>query len=192
MEQIRSFIAIDLTDDLRSRLARLEASLQAGGRFRAKWVKPESIHLTLKFLGDVAADKITAIGDALTEAAQGIPPFNLEVGELGAFPNLSRTQVVWVGISGEMDKLELLRERIETNLELLGFAPEKRAFRPHLTVARLYSGASQEERREFGRHIAQTRFESAFLLVTAVRLMKSQLTPAGAVYTRRDSAELTG
>ncbi len=192
MEQIRSFIAIELTDELRRRLGQLEANLEAGGRYRAKWVKPESIHLTLKFLGDVAADRIAGIGEAISEAARGIPPFSLEVAKLGAFPNLDRVQVVWVGIGGELDKLGRLQERLESNLEPLGFAPEKRVFRPHLTIARLHNGASGEERREFGRHIAAAGFDPVALPVKAVNLMKSQLTRAGALYSRLHSAELTG
>ncbi len=77
MEQVRSFIAIELTDKLRRRLGQLETSLEAGGRYRAKWVKPDSIHLTLKFLGDVAGDRIAGIGGAISEAVRGIPPFSL-------------------------------------------------------------------------------------------------------------------
>lgn len=192
MEQIRSFIAIELPDELRRRLGQLETSLEAGGRYRAKWVRPDSIHLTLKFLGDVDADRIAGIGEAISEAARGIPPFSLEVKEPGAFPNLNRVQVVWVGIGGELDKLGRLQERLESNLEPLGFAPEKRAFRPHLTLARLYNGASLEERREFGRHIAAVSFDPVGLPVGAVNLMKSQLTRAGAVYSRLHRAELTG
>lgn len=192
MEQVRSFIAIELPDELRQRLGQLETSLESGGRYRAKWVKPDSIHLTLKFLGSVDADRVAEIGEAISEAARDIPPFSLEVKGPGAFPNLDRVQVVWVGISGELDKIGRLQERLESNLETLGFAPEKRAFRPHLTLARLYNGASVEERREFGRHIAATGFDPVALPVKAVNLMKSQLTRTGAVYSRLHCAKLTG
>ncbi len=95
-------------------------------------------------------------------------------------------------MGGELDQLGRLQERLESNLEPLGFAPEKRAFRPHLTVARLHNGASLEERREFGRHIAAVSFDPVALPVRTVNLMKSQLTPAGAVYSRLHGAELTG
>ncbi|MEE8418765.1 MAG: RNA 2',3'-cyclic phosphodiesterase [Dehalococcoidales bacterium] len=192
MDQVRSFIAIELPDELKRRLGQFETSLESGGRYRAKWVKPGSIHLTLKFLGNVAADRIAEIEEAISEAVRGIPPFSLEVEGPGAFPDLNRVQVVWIGISGAMDKLGRLQKRLESNLEPLGFAPEKRAFRPHLTVARMHNEASVEERREFGRHIADTGFDPVALPVKAVNLMKSQLTRAGGVYSRLHSAELTG
>ena len=81
-----------------------------------KWVDPYSIHLTLKFLGNVAVDRIDPITAAMEEAAQGVSPFPLEVEGLGVFPNLRRVQVVWVGVSGEVDKLAQLQQRLESNL----------------------------------------------------------------------------
>ena len=142
MEQIRSFIAIELPDELKSGLIQLEARLKLDKQPWVKWVNPASIHLTLKFLGNIAVDRTGEITRAMEEAVQGISPFHLEVKELGVFPNLRRVQVAWVGISGEVDKLSQLQKRIETTLTPLGFAPESRAFTPHLTLARLRDQAS--------------------------------------------------
>ena len=191
MEQIRSFIAIELSDELKLGLTHLEPRLKSGNQPWVKWVDPYSIHLTLKFLGGIAADRIGQITRAMEEAAQGISPFHLEVKDLGVFPNLRRVQIVWVGMGGEVDKLGQLQQRIESNLVPLGFAPESRPFTPHLTLARLRNQASSDERQRFGQLIAGTRFEAAYAIkVDAVNLMRSQLTREGAIYSRINSVGL--
>jgi 2'-5' RNA ligase len=191
MEQVRCFIAIGLTDEIKAGLEQLQAQLKSGGQVSIKWVDPYSIHLTLKFLGGVDADKISPITAAMAEAVQGVAPFRLEVKGLGAFPDLRRVQVVWVGVGGEVDKLAHLQQRLESNLAGLGFAPERRRFSPHLTLARVRDRASLYEREGLGRLIAGTKFEADYSLpVAAVSLMKSQLTREGAIYSRISTAEL--
>ena len=191
MEQVRSFIAIELPDELKVGLTQLEAQLKMSKQPWVKWVNPYSIHLTLKFLGSIAADRISEITRAMEEATQGIFPFYLEVKDLGVFPNLRRVQVAWVGISGEADKLSQLQRNLESNLAHLGFAPETRPFTPHLTLARLRNQASLDERQKFGQLIATTRFEATYTIkVDAISLMRSQLTREGAIYSRISSAEL--
>ena len=191
MEQVRSFIAIELPDELKLELNQLEAQLKLGEPPWVKWVDPYGIHLTLKFLGNVAVNRLGDITGALKAAAQGIPPFHLEVKELGVFPNLRRVQVAWVGISGEVDKLSQLQQRIEYNLAPLGFASESRSFTPHLTLARLRDQASLAERQRFGQLIDSTRFKSAHTIeVDAISLMRSQLTREGAIYSRISSVGL--
>jgi len=191
MEQVRSFIAIELPDELKLGLAQLEAQLKMSKQPWVKWVNPYSIHLTLKFLGGIAVDRISEITRAMEEAIQGISPFSLEVKDLGVFPNLRRVQVAWVGISGEVDKLSQLQQHLESNLARLGFAPETRPFTPHLTLARLRNQASLDERQSFGQLIAITRFEATYTIkVDAISLMRSQLTREGAIYSRISSVGL--
>lgn len=191
MEQIRSFIAAELPDELGSWLSQLQARLKADKSPGVKWVDPYGIHLTLKFLGDVAIDKTDAITRAMETASQGISPFNLTIKDLGVFPNLRRVQVVWVGISGEVTKLSQLQQNIEANLAKLGFAPESRAFKPHLTLARLRNQASPDERQKFGQFISDIKFEEAYHFeVNVISLMKSQLTREGAIYSRINSVKL--
>src|SRR4030042_648611 len=183
MEQIRCFIAIELTEEIKAGLSRLQAKLKSANPPSVKWVDPRSTHLTLKFLGDIDADMTSLITEAMGEAAYGIPPFHLEVKGLGVFPNLRRVQVAWVGMSGEIAKLLELQKRIEYKLSGGGFAPELRAFTPHLTLARVRDQASPDERQELGQLIANTKFESVFTFpVDAVSLMRSQLTRGGAFY----------
>ncbi len=191
MEQVRSFIAIELPDELKLELSQLVAKLKSGEQSWVKWVDPYNIHLTLKFLGNVAVDRLDDITGALEKAAQGIAPFHLEIKELGVFPNLRRVQVAWMGISGEVDKLAQLQQRIESNLAPLGFAPESRPFVPHLTLARLRDQALLAERQRFGQLITGTKFEAANAIkVNALSLMKSQLTREGAIYSRISSVGL--
>ncbi len=193
MEQVRSFIAIKLPDELKAGLTRLEAELKLGKLPSVKWVDPSSIHLTLKFLGNIAVDRIPEITRVMEETTRGLSPFHLEVKGLGVFPNLRRVQVAWVGISGEVDKLGQLQQRIDSSLVPLGFTAESRAFTPHLTLARLRDQASPDERQRFGQLIADTRFEASYtIIVAAISLMKSQLTREGAIYSRISSVVLRG
>ena len=191
MEQIRSFIAIELPDDLKLALIRLQEQLKSGKSTSVKWVDPYNIHLTLKFLGNISTSIVDKIARALEEAVRGISPFHLEVKGLGAFPSLKRVQVVWVGITGEVDRLSQLKQRIESGLADLGFVPESRPFTPHLTLARLRDRATPDERQNLGQLIASTNLETAFSLdVYSVHLMRSQLTREGPIYSRISSVKL--
>jgi 2'-5' RNA ligase len=190
MEQVRAFIAIELPTGLKQKLGQLEMQLKAGRQPCVKWVRPDSIHLTLKFLGNIAVDTTAAITEAIAASAQGMTPFHLWVKELGVFPNLKRVQVAWVGISGDVDKLAQLQKRLESNLTPLGFASESRPFTPHLTLARLSERAAADERQAFGQLIASTTFNAGDIEVKDISLMKSQLTRAGAIYTRISQVRL--
>jgi len=191
MEQIRSFIAIELPAELKLELVQLEAQLKSGEQPGVKWVDPNGIHLTMKFLGNIAVDRVEGITRAMEEAVCGISPFQLKVKELGVFPNFKRVQVAWVGLTGEVDKLAQLQKRIESNLTPLGFAPESRPFAPHLTLARLRAQTSPDEKQRFGQLIANTTFEAAHTIeVDAINLMKSQLTREGAIYSQINSIRL--
>ena len=150
-----------------------------------------SIHLTLKFLGNIATDRTGEITKVMEEASQTVSPFHLEVSGLGVFPNLKRVQVVWVGISGEVAKLDQLQQRIESNLARLGFGPESRPFTSHLTLARLRNQASLDERQRFGQLITSTKFEAVHgIKVDTISLMKSHLTREGAIHSRISSVRL--
>ncbi len=191
MEPIRSFIAIELPDEFKLALARLQEQLKSGKPAPVRWVDPHGIHLTLKFLGNISSDMAGRITTALEEAARGIPPFRLEAKGLGAFPSLKRARVVWAGISGEMERLRQLQQRIESGLAPLGFVPESRPFTPHLTLARLREQAAPDESLRLGQLIAGTSFATAYAIdVAQVHLVRSQLTRAGAVYSRISSVKL--
>lgn len=184
-EQIRSFIAIELPQNVKNGLAKLLSELGETRHPFVKWVNPESIHLTLKFLGNIPFKQVAEINRLMEEAVQGTLPFHLEVSELGAFPNLKRPRVLWVSIKGEIDTLLSLQQSIDSALAPLGFAEEKRPFTPHLTLARLRERTSPAERKIFAELVMSTNFESSYPLeVKTISLMRSQLLPEGAIYTR--------
>jgi len=183
-EQIRSFVAVELPEEAKKGLARLKKELEKDEHKFVKWVDPRGIHLTLKFLGNIPSRRVTEITEAMGKAVQGISPFRLEISGLGAFPSLKQARVLWVGIGGELDQLSTLQQNIDSVLAALGFAREERPFVPHLTLARIREGASPPERRGFGELVGSTVFEDKYpVKVEGVRLMRSQLTPAGAIYT---------
>jgi 2'-5' RNA ligase len=183
-EQIRSFIAVELPEEAKEGLARLKKELERDEHKFVKWVDPRGIHLTLKFLGNIPSEQVAEITEAIEGAAQGISPFHLEIGGLGAFPSLRQARVFWVGIGGEVDKLSRLQQNIDSALAALRFAKEERSFVPHLTLARIKQGASPLERRSFGELVGSTIFEDKYhVTVESISLMRSQLKPAGAIYT---------
>lgn len=183
--QIRSFIAVELPDEVRKGLSELRKELQKDEHRFVKWVDPGGIHLTLKFLGNIPVGQVTEITGAMEAAARGIPPFRLEISGLGAFPGLRQVRVLWVGIGGEVDRLKELQQGIDAELAALGFAREERPYSPHLTLARVRQGTSPSERRSLGELVSSAVFEDMYeARVETISLMRSQLTPTGAIYSR--------
>ncbi len=190
-EQVRSFIAIELPSEIKAELTSLEERLKIKPYPFVKWVDPESIHLTLKFLGNIASTTVPEIVKALAKITQPISSFYLQIGGSGAFPNLRRPQVIWVGVGGEVEKLAMLQRDIDAALAPLGFPPESRPFSPHLTLGRLREGASPQERQKLGEWVGSIKFEGSLSFeVDALSLMKSQLTPHGAIYSQLASMRL--
>jgi 2'-5' RNA ligase len=188
VETVRSFIAIQLPDEVKQALAELQAQLKLNESRAVKCVDPQSIHLTLQFLGDVAVNKLDEISAVMAKAVQGMSPFQLEVKGLGVFPNLKQVRVVWVDVAGDTEQLLDLQKRIEVGLVPLGFTPEKRSFTPHLTLARLRDQAAFDEKQRLGRLIAATEFNKIYQVnVDTVHLMKSQLTREGPIYSQISS-----
>lgn len=193
MEQIRSFIAVELDQTLKWELAGIQSRLQNPPRPWVKWVNPENIHITLKFLGDIAADKVEAIKEVMRQAASGVAPFTLKAEGLGVFPNDRKPQVIWVGLSGETQRLAELQEKLEKRLEAIGFAAESRPFSAHLTLGRVRREALPQQRQDIGRLAATMGCcASSQIAVDAICLMESQLTPGGAIYSRLAVAPLLG
>ncbi len=191
MESVRAFVAIELPDSIKSALSQLQDNLKRSEHTSVKWVDTGSIHLTLKFLGNIATETIPELTKVLSEAARGITPFHLELGEMGVFPNLRAPRVVWVGLRGETATLSVLQENIESALIPLGFPPENRAFSPHLTLGRLREKASPGERRSLGQAVASSKVASMEPFpVDSLSLMRSTLTREGAVYSRLYSVAL--
>ena len=194
MEQIRTFIAIKLDETINAALADLQGQLKAKvPQGSVRWVKPEGIHLTLKFLGDVPANRIEDVKRALIQACAGFPAFSFSVGGLGCFPNPRRPRVVWVGVQEESGTLKRLQKAIEDGMEKLGFAPEGRRFHAHLTLGRTQRRASSGDVRRLGQLVSEAEIGPLGQMeARAVSLMKSDLKPTGAVYTQLAAAKLEG
>jgi len=181
---IRAFIAVGLPDALKKELDILQRRLAVEPAAGIKWVSPAGIHLTLKFLGWVAPDKVRAINTAISDAVKSVAPFELGISGLGGFPNLRRLNVVWCGLTGDLARLGELRQAIEKNVSPLGYPTEKRDFSPHLTLARLRDDVAPEARQRLGKKLAEIKFEPRVpITVESVNLMQSTLMPSGAVYT---------
>mgnify|MGYP000138424855 CR=1 FL=1 len=194
MEKIRSFIAIELSENILSAIADLQRQLKnqvpAG---TVRWVRPEGIHLTLQFLGDVPAVKINSIAQALTETCAPCQPFSITIGGLGCFPNARRPRVTWVGVDEPTGTLAALQKAIERAMVPLGFTPEKRAFHPHLTLGRTQRRATRDQVQALGALITTTQVPFLGQMdVHQVCLIRSDLRPTGAVYTRLATAPLSG
>jgi 2'-5' RNA ligase len=191
-ETVRVFIAIELDAAVREALDGLQSRLKRAPQSRlGRWVAPESIHLTLKFLGEVPASRVPELQQALERACAGVPPFELAVTGLGCFPDPKRPRVVWVGVEELTGALVRLQRAVEAELGRLGFRPEGRGFTPHLTLARVRDQANSRERAELGAWIGQQAVGwLAAMRVGQVCLMRSVLRPEGAVYIRLGAAPL--
>jgi len=183
MAAIRSFVAVELPEAVKAALTRLQEEVKTGGG-GVKWVEPRGIHLTLKFLGYADEAKVPALVQALTGACEGFGSLEVALSGLGVFPSPSRPRVAWVGLSGGVETLLRLQEGVEKVLSPFGFPREDRAFTPHLTIARLREGVAPDEARAFGQAFLRASPESVSFKVEGISLMKSQLTPSGAIYTR--------
>ncbi|WP_447972643.1 RNA 2',3'-cyclic phosphodiesterase [Nitrospira sp. Kam-Ns4a] len=198
---IRTFVAVELDEPLRAVIGRVQAEMRErlerefrreAPDVRLQWVRPESIHVTLKFLGEIEEGRVAAIGEALERIAASLAPFAVEVGGLGVFPDARAPRVVWLGLSGQVDALVRLAAEVDAALHALGFPREDRPFAPHLTLARV-----KDRQRDVGRALAASGLldraaAAGSLRVRAIALMKSDLRPSGAVYTRLHEAVLAG
>ena len=182
---IRSFVAVELTDEVRQALAAVQRDLKAQAPPGvARWTRPDSIHLTLQFLGDVPPDRVEAVAGALRAACAGRASFAFELAGGGVFPNPSRPRVVWVGVVEPSGALAALQQRVGELLAPLGFPPEERGFTPHLTIGRAARDAGHRDLAALGALIARAGIGSlGRVAVDHVNLMKSDLRPDGAVYT---------
>ena len=180
---LRLFVACELPDELKRALGRLQDDLRRLGLDRLRWVRPEGIHLTLKFLGDVEASRVEEITAALSSA---VAPFELRLwpAAVGSFGG-PRLRVVWVGLEGGVEELAALAGRVEAALEPLGFPRERRPFAAHLTLARVPDDVPSAERRQIASLIE--RYRPPSLPAATMRqasLIRSHLGPRGARYER--------
>ncbi|MDP2663542.1 MAG: RNA 2',3'-cyclic phosphodiesterase [Dehalococcoidia bacterium] len=184
MAQVRTFIAVSLPPVVRYALARCQERLGAAKTRYVKWMNPEGVHLTLKFLGNVDETTLPHLAQALRESVAGVSAFHLQTGPLGAFPSLKSPRVLWVGLAGALDTLEVLQRAVEEAVTPLGFPPEERSFAPHLTLARVRDAATREDRARLAQLLTQVQMDGSWdIPVGEIIVMKSELARAGATYS---------
>jgi 2'-5' RNA ligase len=185
-KSLRLFIAIELPADVRSSLERLIRSLRDAGIDRGlRWVRPEGIHITLKFLGSTDEEDLPGIIAAIRTASSSATAFELTVEGVGSFGGPRSLRVIWAGVGGDTAALGTLAASMENALEPLGFARESRRFNAHLTLARVREDASPDERARLHALLKQQAPPArASFRVSTCSLMESQLKQGGAVYTQ--------
>ncbi len=187
---VRTFVAVEIDATVRGRAAELIVALGAAGA-DVKWVDPRNLHLTLKFLDEVAVAEIPRVCDAVERAAAGVEPFDLEVRGAGAFPNAGRPKTVWLGARGGQEPMIALHASVEAALGKLGFRKEHRRFEPHLTLGRVRSGGPAVASLG-GLLRQQAEFDAGVCHVGELVVFSSELTPAGPVYAALGRASLGG
>jgi 2'-5' RNA ligase len=185
MDKIRAFIAIELPPHVKTVLRKLQIDLGAAKDHSVKWVYPDSIHLTLKFLGNVDIETMPQIANAMEKSIEDVKPFSLTLSELGAFPNARSPRVVWADLKGDIKILSGLQKHLEQSLAAIGFPPENKPFSPHLTLGRVRNGIRPNQRHALAERLSNAKLKTRpELYVASIALMKSELTPQGAVYTQ--------
>ena len=191
MAVIRSFIAIELSLQVKQKLDQVARQLQqklAG--LPVRWVPVTNIHLTLCFLGDVSTTNLPMVISELQSETSQHPPFEMVVGELGAFPNAIHPRVVWIGVQFP-PVLAALQSGLAARMKRLGYTNEERGFTPHLTLGRVSRTAAPGDVRRIGEFIQKVEVgQLGVVAVQEILLFRSDLTPTGAVYERISTSPL--
>jgi 2'-5' RNA ligase len=183
----RSFCAVELSAEIAAGVRRIQGALQERAT-GVRWVRPEGIHLTLKFLGEVEADRIEAIVHKAEAAIQGVGPFTVGIRGGGGFPTPKNPRVIWIGVKDQSGMLKELQARVEAGMAELGFPRERRGYTPHLTVGRVRSGKGSKSVAPVLDALREIDLGS--MEVREVILFRSLLKPTGAEYTKLDSFPL--
>ena len=177
----RIFTAIDISDEVRRKVSAYIENLR--GEFwqiRVGWEKPEKLHLTLKFLGDIDNEQLKNLTEVVEKTARQISDFKLRISDTGVFPSPRNARILWLGLKDERGSLQSLNEILESECEAVGFAREKRNFKAHLTIARL---REPQKSRELAQKHLQNEFEAVEFEAREVVIYESKLLLQGSVYS---------
>lgn len=184
---MRSFVAVNLPAQERTAIWEAAAPLREAD-LPVKWVPADSLHITIKFLGEVTAESAAAVGEALGAAVRNVRAFDVAVGGFGAFPDAARPRVVWCGVETH-PALELLANDVERALHRFDFASELMPFRPHVTLGRAHKDARARDLKPLARLMKGLDY-AGMIAVRSVDLMESVRGPSGSRYTLRHAAPL--
>ena len=180
MASIRTFIAIEIPKDIRNQIAKLQSGVKGlGGKIT--WVKPENMHLTLKFLGDTDESLIENISEKLSQLALSFNQFEIKVKGVGAFPNFRRAKIFWVGTETDSSALIELAKKIDQQMSGFGYDREKRRFSAHLTMGRVRDNRGIEPL--IKKLQKEELFNPGKFVVKEILFIKSELTKQGPIYT---------
>ncbi len=182
---MRTFIALEISEEMKGILGQIESHLKYSGA-DVKWVKPEIIHLTLKFLGEIDDVKAVEVMAALDTVAKAAKQFEITLKDIGAFPKIEHPRVVWVGLGKGAAEAIALAAAIDNALSKIGFAKEERPFSPHATIGRVRSLLNKDKLKEKVASAA-TKFALSAVApyqISSVILFQSTLTPQGPIYTK--------
>jgi len=178
-ERIRSFVAFDIDNELvLRRFSEVQAELAKTGR-DLKLVEPKNIHITMRFLGDISANMVDQIHEAMAKV--DFTPFDAEIRGVGAFPDLRYARVVWAGIRKGSEELRGVFNQLEPHLREVGFKPDPKGFSPHLTLARVKTGRNKVELARCVTALVDCEF--GVVRASCLRLKRSVLTPRGPIYS---------
>ncbi|MDE0300227.1 MAG: RNA 2',3'-cyclic phosphodiesterase [Candidatus Poribacteria bacterium] len=179
-EKIRCFVAIEIPDAVQALLASVQEELGKNIR-AASWVKRGNIHLTLKFLGEIASNQINEVKNVMERVASARPPFSMEIGGIGVFPNLTRPRIIWAGVKTGADEIVAIANAVDIGLSRHGYERDEKQYRPHLTLARIKHRINVKPLAQMFRQY--DTILGATVVVNQIRVVQSQLRPSGAVYT---------
>ena len=191
MQTLRTFIAVDFPIEIKEKIIEITAYFQSKlPPAQIKWVEPDHMHLTLKFMGETPHDKLVQIKQSIHQVISIFPSFEIEIKALGMYPNNQRPRVIWLGINAE-NYLILLHNQLDQALKGEGIKSDRRPFSPHLTIGRVRRNADQESIIQIGKILSQFKIASlGSIKIDEILYYQSVLTPQGPIYTILQSTSL--
>jgi RNA 2',3'-cyclic 3'-phosphodiesterase len=187
---MRTFIAIELPQDIKDAISRMQTGLKASGA-DVKWVSTSNIHLTLKFLGEIDDKAKDAVCDTIRELAAGAANFTIKLGTIGAFPGIQAPRIIWIGLSQGHEQVKTIAQRLDRALEMIGFPKENREFSSHITIGRVRSMKNKDAlARSISGLEASTTNNLGEFSAGKITLLKSTLLPQGPVYEKLHETNL--
>jgi 2'-5' RNA ligase len=189
-KNIRAFLAIEPPEDILQKISGMQEKLKREISGRLSWTRPQGQHLTLKFFGDISKEDVNNICSAVQKRVVAEQKLNLKIEKLGVFPDARRPRVLWCGVTGDVEKLVTLQKKLDSDFAAIGFPPEDRSFKAHLTLARIkdsrdITGMSEALKKN-------SIFTAGDFTGDKLFLFQSNLSPQGAVYTKLAEFALGG